>query len=258
MITLTDNPEKSNGIQSLELGLDILKKIADQNKSLTITEISKLTGMSKSKLHRYLTSFCKCGMLEKHEDLRYSLGSELVLLGLKASEQLDVKELSASHLLHLKETLNETVALAVWGAHGPFFLRWEESDNVVNIGIRAGSQVSIVTSAPGRLFAAFLPEEKTKDLVRLELEKKGMDEKAFYEDIRKIRQTGAAVSEGLLIPGISAISCPVFGQNGEIAAAITVVGLSGALDVGADSETVKRVKEQCVLLSGSLGYKHRP
>jgi DNA-binding IclR family transcriptional regulator len=247
--------EKGNGIQSLELGIDILKKIASQNKSLNITEISKLTGMSKSKLHRYLTSFCKCGLLEKHEDLRYSLGSELVLLGLKASEQLDVKELSASHLSYLKETLNETAALAIWGAQGPFFLRWEESDRVVNIGVRAGSQVSIVKSAPGRLFAAFLPEEKTAELVRAELEKYGMDAESFYEDIRRVRENGVAISQGTLIPGISAISCPVFGQNGEIVAAITVVGLSGVLDVGLDSETVKLVKEQCRLLSGSLGYK---
>lgn len=246
---------KGHGIQSLELGLDILKIIAEQNKALSITEISNLCQMSKSKLHRYLTSFCRSGLLEKHEDLRYSLGTELVLLGLKASEKLDVKELAAPYLIALRETFNETVALALWGEHGPFFLRWEASIRAVNVGIRAGSQVSVIRSAPGKLFVAYLPKSRTQELVKRELAKYQMEEQSFYAEIEEIKRTGFSVTNGSLIPGISALSCPVFGQSGDIVAAITIVGLSGLLDISGVSENMRAIKEQCLSLSKALGYQ---
>lgn len=247
---------KGHGIQSLELGLDILKIIAEQNKALSITEISNLSKMSKSKLHRYLTSFCRCGFLEKHEDLRYSLGTELVLLGLKASEKLDVKELAAPYLTTLRETLNETVALALWGEHGPFFIRWEASTRAVNIGIRAGSQVSVTRSAPGKLFVAFMPKARTEDLVKRELDKYQIEKQSFYTEIEDIKRNGFATTNGSLIPGISAISCPVFGQSGDIVAAITIVGLSGVLDISGTSDNIREIKEQCSALSKALGYQN--
>ncbi|TBL73297.1 IclR family transcriptional regulator [Paenibacillus thalictri] len=253
-----EKEEKGNGIQSVELGLNILKQIARQSKSLNITEISHLTGLSKSKLHRYLTSFCRSGVLEKHEDLRYSLGRELILLGVKAAEKLDVKELSAPYLTYLKDSLNETVALAIWGEQGPFYIRWEASNRAVNIGIRAGSQVSVILSAPGKLFVANLPEEQTQALVKMELANSAMNQATFYNEIRKIRENGVAVAEGTIIQGITAISCPVFDQNNQMAAAVTVVGLSGALDASLESDAVKLIREQALALSKSLGYQQKP
>jgi DNA-binding IclR family transcriptional regulator len=252
---MTRNEPTGLGIQSVELGLDILKKIAEQDKALTITEISNVCNMSKSKLHRYLTSFCRSGFLEKNDDLRYSLGSELILLGLKAMEKLDVKELAASYLIALKENINETVALALWGENGPFFIRWEASNRAVNIGIRVGSRVSVTQSASGKLFAAFLPQECTQFLMKKELEKKELDQKAFNNEIEEIRRKGYSITEGTLIPGISAISCPVFDQNGEIIAAMTVVGSIGVLDVSETSDVIPKIKEQSLTLSKALGYK---
>lgn len=251
---MNSNDSKSLGIQSVELGLHILRQIADSDKALTITEISQLCGMSKSKLHRYLTSFCRCGYLEKRSDLRYTLGSELILLGLRASAKLDIKEISAPYLSSLREQLNETVALALWSENGPFYIRWEESQKVVNIGIKAGSQVSVARSAPGRLFAAYLPAERTEALVRAELDDDAAAYAEFAAMVDEVRANGFAVSMGSFMPGISAISCPVFGQDGVIAAALTVVSMVGVLDVSPSSEAIAKIKAAGAALSRAIGY----
>ena len=130
---------KSQGIQSVEVGMDILKKIAEAGKPISISEIAILCETSKSKLHRYLTSFVRTGMLEKNQDAKYILGTELLRLGLKASQKLNITEIVAPHLMDLKESLNETAALAIWGQNGPFFVSWEENDGPINIGIKVGS-----------------------------------------------------------------------------------------------------------------------
>jgi DNA-binding IclR family transcriptional regulator len=252
-----NDEQKGHGIQSLELGMEILKKIADAGKPLTITEISNVCDMSKSKLHRYLTSFCRAGILEKSAELRYSLGTELILLGLKASERIDVKETGMPYLIKLRERLNETVALAIWGESGPFFIRWEESNRAINLGIKVGSQVSVTKSATGKIFAAYLPRERTEKLVKRELDASQTDSSGFYRGLQQIREQGYADTEGELLHGIAAISCPVFGTNQELVAAITVVGLIGQLDISHDSEPVRLLKNTCSELSRAMGYQEK-
>lgn len=257
MIAMTTVEPKGHGIQSLELGVDILKKIAEQGKPLTITEISVLCGMSKSKLHRYLTSFSRSGFLHKSTDLKYSLGTDLILLGLKASEQFDIQDICVPYLIDLREILNETVALAIWGENGPFYLRWEESNRVVNLGIKAGSQVSVTHSAPGKLFTAYLPKERTEELIQKELENFGEKTDSFYEELQEIRRKGFSVAKETVVPGISAISCPVFDKDGEILAALTVVTMVGVLDTSEESDFINILKQKSFELSKAIGYKPR-
>src|SRR6476660_4668730 len=133
---MTSEEAKSQGIQSIEAGIHILKKVAEAGKPLSITEISILCDTSKSKLHRYLTSFIRTGILEKNQDAKYFLGTELIMLGLKASQTLNITDMVAPYLVDIKDSLNETAALAIWGESGPFFVSWEEANGPVNIGIK--------------------------------------------------------------------------------------------------------------------------
>lgn len=252
---MTNQDVNGHGIQSLEIGLEVLKKIAEQDKPLTNAEISRLCNMSTSKLHRYLTSFCRAGFLEKRADLRYSLGTDLILLGLKASEGIDVKERAVPYLAELREKLNETVALCLWGEHGPFFIRWEESQRAINVGIKVGTQIKVSTSAAGKVFAAFLPKERTSHLIEQELGDQPSRMEQFYKEIQQVKEQGYAAVVGTLLSGLSAVSCPVFDQTGQIVAAILVVGLVGDFDASSQSEAIKPLVKSCAHLSRELGYQ---
>lgn len=252
---MTGVEQKGHGIQSLELGLDILKTIANVGKPLTVTEISVLCGISKSKLHRYLTSFSRSGILQKNAELKYTLGIDLILLGLKASEQFDVQAICHPYLVQLKEELNETTALAIWGEHGPFFIQWEAGNRAVNLGIKTGSQVSVTESAPGKLFIAYLPRERTQHLINHELTELGIGMDSLTDELQTIRQQGYCVSTDSVVPGITAVSCPAFDINGNIVAALTVVFMVGALDTSEGSNFIQLLKQKSSELSGALGYK---
>jgi DNA-binding IclR family transcriptional regulator len=243
-----------HGIQSLELGLNILNKIAEQNKSLTITEIATLCEMSKSKLHRYLTSFCRFGLLQRNGELRYSLGTGLILLGLQASSRIDVKEIAIPFLLNLRENLNETIALAIWGGAGPFYICWEESQRAVNIGIKVGTKVSLIHSATGKVFAAFSTKEQIEPLIQQELKDADVDLSKWRAEIEDVKANGFSIVKEGVVPGVATISCPVFDQNGNITAAITVVGLLGLLDISERSNVIQTLLENGRTLSKALGH----
>ncbi len=243
------------GIQSLELGINILKKIAEADKPLSISEISELCEISKSKLHRYLTSFCRTGFLQRDSSLQYTVGADLISIGNKASKSLDIKELASPTLIKLRNTLNETVFLTIWRGNAPYPIELKESNRSVNIGIRVGYQTSIVLTTSGRLFAAFLPEVVTKEMIQKEIIEHHLNPEEFKNELAEIRKNGYSITRESLIPGIVAVGCPVFGRDNKIIATISIVGILGVLDLSSDSELIKCLKEECMELSQSLQFE---
>ncbi|MGJ9460689.1 IclR family transcriptional regulator [Oceanobacillus sp. CF4.6] len=246
--------ETKQGIQSIELGIKMLKIISDYDRPLTITEISNLCDISKSKAYRYLISFVKTGFLQKNENLKYSIGNELILIGVRAHSNVDIDKLSTSYISELRDKINETVSMALWGEKGPFFLKWEPSNSHVNIGVQQGTQIKVTQSATGKLFAAFSPREKTEKLINEELNGDQTAIDSFYNELKIIREKKFATTQDTLIPAISALSAPVFGKNGEIDACISVIGFTESLDVSEDSIIAKELKKNAYLLSRDMGY----
>ncbi|WAH36341.1 IclR family transcriptional regulator [Alicyclobacillus dauci] len=240
------------GIQSLEIGLSILKEISTADVPLSITEISERCNMPKSKLHRYLTSLYRTGFLKRDANLLYTLGEEFYSIGLKALGNLNIRQQAGPTLTRLRERLNETVALSIWTEEGPHFIHWEESLRAVNVGIRVGSQVSALKTAGGKVFLAFLPKDETEHVVQKELKEHGISRAAFEEEMASIRKRGFATTEGSLLQGIASVACPLFGRNNSVVASITIVGILGYLQTEEDSEVVDVLKEECLALSKTL------
>ena len=53
------------------------------------------------------------------------------------------------------EEIGHTLALAVWGNHGPTIVHWEESPQAVTVNLRLGDVMPLLSSATGRCFAAY-------------------------------------------------------------------------------------------------------
>lgn len=242
------------GIQSIEMGVKILQLVAAEEKPISITKLAELCETSKSKLYRYLNSFVRTGMLEKDENAKYILGREILRLGLKAYNSIEIVDIAKPYLIRLKEKYNETSAFALFGDDGPFFASWEESAGPINIGIKVGSKIGITDSATGKVFANYLPGKAMDELIKHEL---GNDPQAinnFKVMLEKERELGYSWTDGTIVQGISAIAAPVFNANSEIFGVITIVGLSSSINTAPDSEIVIELKECGVQISKEIGW----
>lgn len=240
------------GIQSVEIAIEILKVIGGADEPLTIGEIAERVDMSKSRLHRYLTSLFRTGFVRRDNRLCYTVGRDAMTLGLTAVRRFDMREETRPMLMQLREQLNETVALSVWTEQGPYYLHWVESQRAVNVGIRVGAQVSALRSAGGKVFLAYLPERATAHIVGRELAEFGISRADYEEEMALVRERGYAMTEESLLPGIATVGCPVFHQAGDIAATVTVVGILGHLDMSPSSPVVARLQATCAELSAVL------
>ncbi|MCL4319568.1 MAG: IclR family transcriptional regulator [Firmicutes bacterium] len=243
---------ESEGIHSVETAYSIVNAVAHHPSPMTMTAIAAKCGMSRSQLFRYLVTLQKTGFLQKDLAGRWSLGSELIHLGLEASARLSVQTIVQEHLVALRGATGETVAVAIWGIHGPFFVQWLEGNNVVNVGVRAGTVLPLLKSATGEIFTAFT-DWALLCSVNAHTDQFDLTELETVRD--RVRQIGYSCTEGGYLPGLSAVSAPVLNSNGTLVAALTVVGFQGSLETHPDSSVVRTLLNTCATMSRLLAYR---
>ena len=87
----SSNEEKtSNGIQSLEIGIDVLNVLIDNRKPMMLKEIGERLSMHPAKVHRYLVSLIRKNYAQQYSDGRYGVGDYLKRLRLPPIKPLEV------------------------------------------------------------------------------------------------------------------------------------------------------------------------
>jgi DNA-binding IclR family transcriptional regulator len=220
------------GIQSIEVGNELLAVLADAPQPLTLKELAARSKMSAPKAHRYLVSYVRLGLAEQEADTgRYCLGEFALRLGLAALGRLEPVTAGASVMRDLAEEIDQTVAVAIWANHGATFVRWAGVDSPVSATLRVGSVMPLSRSATGLLFLAFLPERRWSALLKAELasnvrQRFSPQSQAELEPaLKRIRRQGYSHTSDF-IPGITGLAAPVFGLDNSLALALVTLGYS--------------------------------
>ena len=100
---MSEELEGKHGVQSLEVGMGILKAMVFGKRSMMLKDIAAAADMPPSKAHRYLVSLIRSGLVEQDPlTSRYNLGPFALNIGLVAIVQDDMKKLVAySSIAHM-------------------------------------------------------------------------------------------------------------------------------------------------------------
>src|SRR4051812_32991620 len=252
------------GIQSVEVGFGLLQVLAAADGPLMLRDLARAANMSAAKAHRYLVSFQRLQLVvQDAATTRYDLGPAALKLGLASLERLDAVKLARERVARLMEQIGHTLALAVWGNHGPTIVHWEESPSAVTVNLRLGDVMPLLSSATRRCFAGHASREAIAPMLREELaraQKQGRaDVPASMAQVRamldQVREQGAARVVDVLLPGIVGFCVPVFDADGHMALGIVALGPTGTFDPewgGAVEAPLRRASAQ---LSRDLGWR---
>jgi DNA-binding IclR family transcriptional regulator len=163
----------------------------------------------------------------------------------------------------LMERIGHTVALAVWGNHGPTVVHWEESPSAVTVNLRLGDVMPLLSSATGRCFAAYTSKDAIAPLLRDELaraQRQGrQDVPTTMAGVRamldEVRARGSARVVDVLLPGIVGFCVPVFDADGHMAVGMVALGPNGTFDADWDGAVHQPLREAAVQLSSDLGWR---
>lgn len=228
-----------------------------------LKELAQKAGFAQARAHAYLVSFRKIGLVEQDATTgRYHLGPFALEIGLARMRISDPMHVASDCAIALAKQTHLNVAVVVWGTYGPTVVQNEESTSHINISTRPGTIFSLSGSASGRVFAAFLPEKIVSEALRLERKEMsgsrqiGTPLPLSKADIDAIRKRGYSIIDKPPVPGIVAISAPVFDHVGQLMFAITIFGHEPVVLEKAETEFIPALLAETRKLSSDFGYVH--
>ena len=255
------------GIQSVEVGFALLDVLARAPGALMLRDLAAQADMSAAKAHRYLVSFQRLGLVvQDAASTRYELGPATLRLGLATLSRQDAVRMARERLPALMEETGQTLALAVWGNHGPTLVHWQESPLAVPVNLRLGDVMPMLSSATGRCFATFLGHGVGSDQARVLIAREmaqaravgrkdvPTQAKALQAMVRETRQHGLGRVRNVLLPGIAGFCAPVFDADGHLALGVVALGSSASFDTDWQGPLATALRQMARQLSADLGW----
>lgn len=249
------------GVQSVRIASTILKALAAGGGALPLKDLALATGLARAKVHRYLTSLRNAGLVSQNADTsHYQIGPAAVEIGLIGLRRISPVAEVCDALPALRDLINQTVTVAVWGDGGPVVVAMQESDHWVTMNIRVGSRLPIATTAIGRIFLAHLPAAVTRPLVmaeRRDAQQRKLTLPSAHEIdglMSEIRSRRLSRAPSALLPGVDAIAAPIFDYRDNLVAVVCAVARADAKITGWDGSAVRALTDMTAQLSARLGF----
>lgn len=163
----------------------------------------------------------------------------------------------------LSRECSVAVGIGVWGNVGPTIIHWSDVSRAVAGRLRMGTVLPVMSSAGGRIFAAFLPRELTSSAISGECALGGDDPRVrtdferVVDEVRDRKMSRIVNSldfEDLYGAAVTAVAAPVFDRSGGLVLSLTATAYSGSFDPEWQAEVPRRVREVAAEISHSLGY----
>lgn len=207
---------------ALDKGLDILELLATEASGLTRSEIMRAMGRSQSEIYRMLERLVARGYVSRSaEGDRYALSMKLFLLGsahppvrrlvAQAQPLMDLFVRATLQSLHL--VVNEgPAAIVVAQASQPG--NWE-------FRLRVGAQLDMLATGSGQTYLAFQDAQRRAEILAC-VPAMPEDLGALSElRLDAIRIAGYRIAPSLQLQGVTDISVPVLGPDGNAFAVLT-------------------------------------
>lgn len=229
--------------QSLQRAVAILRTFTEQTPSLTVGEISRITGIHKSTVSRILATLLDEGLVRHDPSAgRYSVGVGLVELAGVALGQIDVRGAAMPVMEQLARTVDETVVLCVLRGTDAVTVAHAAGTHSVRHVVWIGRRIPLRTTAPGKVFLAHAPSDS--------LDEGGPD---LTGELARVREDGVAFETDEFEVGTSSIAVPVRDGTGAVVAALSVGAPTERMGPSVRETVVAALRDAADRISWDLG-----
>ncbi len=245
---------------SVDKAIDILDVFTLSKPALTIEEIIKLTGLPKTTAYRLLYSLERRGIIHyDSSSATYKLGLQLFRYYRILSASLDILTVATPILKDLQREIGQTVLMSLLEGENMVYVFKKESEAGLKYSSSVHESKPITYGVVGKVYMAYKPAEYHESLTENPIPKwtphTVVDKETLIKRFREIRQEKVAVETDETNIGVTGIGTPIFNAEGEVFAAIGVVGPSihfAPEDIERAKDLTRQAGEK---ISTKLGYE---
>lgn len=254
---------QQGGVNAVEVAGRLVRVIAEGQGPARLADLARSTAMPTAKVHRYLVSLCRAGLVEQDAATsRYDLGPLALRAGIEALTRSDSLKRAERVLDTIVAATGESAAVAVWGSHGPTLVRLVDARHDLASHVPLGHLCPLTYSATGLIYCAFGDPALTTKLASQELAQSRMagrnavplDEASLAKMLERVRLQGVATVEIPNSDALAAVAAPVFsgGHPRRLRMVLTVFGHVGRLNVSPDGPVAALIRQAARELEQSL------
>lgn len=241
-------------IQSLARGLRIIDLIADNGRSLSVTELAQALEVDKSSASRLVRTLANQGYLQlEHGTRRYTLGRRLYHIGWQMLSLMPIRHKARTYLYRLVQETGECAHTAVFAEGKALVIDDVETETSLRVVSGTGRMIPLHCTAVGKALLAFAEVPFPKELEAF-TSRTITSKEQLEAHLLETHQRGYALDDEEFDEGIRCIAAPVYNYLGI---ALAVIGISGPKVRLSDSR-LEQVAEIVVNaaheLSLELGY----
>lgn len=223
-----------NGTQSVLLTVEILEYFAARRDPVSISELARHVGTSKSRIFRHLQTLVECGFVSSPAGSgEYQVGPKLLNFCRSISARYDIVTVAQPVMTELRNHFGHTVILSRVDQNGIVVLSTLGSDSPITIGIRRGTVLPFEGSAQGKIAMAFLSRDRR--------EGQGPLAKAYQDLIEGNPKalepvTANQWATGNIREGLFGLAAPVFANNGMLIATLALLDTRELMGIDAGEQ----------------------
>ncbi len=224
------------GLGVLDKALALLNIVSAKRGAMSIAELRQASALPKATLYRILQTLVREGLLRYDSFTRkFQLGLRLLEMAHKVWSEFDLRVASQDALASLRDSIGETVQLAVLNGEDVMILASAEATHETGRVTSVGLPLPIHATAAGKAIVANLAPAELSRLVESVERRRFTDQTlvelgALRDELDLVRARGYAIEDREHDAQRVAIAAPIFDFEGRPVGAVVVSADIGRLD----------------------------
>ena len=211
-------------MQSLERGLAVLRVFDADHAALTLSDVARLSGLTRATARRLLLTFETLGYMRCDGRL-FELTPKVLDLGYSYVSSLQIADLAQPSMEAMSERVHESVSCAVLDGEEIVYVARVPTTRIMTISLALGSRLPAFCTSLGRVLLADLPDAQLDGyLERLRpqrrTERTVTDKGRLREIMVEARRQGWTMVDQELEDGVRSIAAPLRRRDGRAVAAL--------------------------------------
>jgi IclR family transcriptional regulator, pca regulon regulatory protein len=216
-----------NFMTSLARGLLVIQAFSQQSLHLSISQLSKRTGLSRASVRRCLHTLSKLGFAGSDDGRNFYLRPRVLALGHSYLSSMPLASAAQPVLEHLSHILHESCSIALLDGVDIIYVARANVTRIMAIDLGVGTRLPAFCTSIGRVLLANLPPDEMEALLpRIEFTRYTERTLTSVEKLRQVlllvRRDGYAIVDQELELGLRSMAVPVQNHLGRVVAAINV------------------------------------